>query len=360
MNPSIADALEKALRGTDAQNLTAGEAIAAVGDGKTTTTEKLLSGETAAVTSLADVLKTIAQRKAEEQNANAVNQGLRADLQSTGWGKVHQNCHKELETIRFIPSGYKEVYQSLVKELQPVINKLTKVVRREIKEENLSGEKRRLYVGDKLDTSRMFAPDYKVWKNRKAPKRETDLAVTLLIDSSGSMGGLKIQLARLTAVLLTEVCEQLNVPIEIWGHSVSRFGGFSSTVILTNYLSFDTLNHKDKYALVGMNAGGCNRDGAALLFAGERLAKRKEQKKLLFLISDGRPNDNGYTGDAAKEDLQHIKKTLNKKGVGLIAAAIDSDKEEIHRIYGRDFLDITNLEDLPKIFGRILQRTALK
>ena len=53
-----------------------------------------------------------------------------------------------------------------------------------------------------------------------------------------------------------------------------------------------------------------------------------------------------HGGTAAEEDLRGIKAEYDKKGVKLIAAAIGEDKENIERIYGESFLDITNLDEL--------------
>ena len=42
----------------------------------------------------------------------------------------------------------------------------------------------------------------------------------------------------------------------------------------------------------------CNRDGAALRFVAEKLCKYPAEAKMLFIISDGQPNDDGYSGTA--------------------------------------------------------------
>lgn len=97
-----------------------------------------------------------------------------------------------------------------------------------------------------------------------------------------------------------------------------------------------------------MSARGGNRDGAALRFTAERLVKRPEKRKLLIIISDGQPADDGYYGTEAEADLRGIKKEYARRGITLFAAAIGSDKECIKRIYKDGFLDITNLGDLPK------------
>ena len=61
-------------------------------------------------------------------------------------------------------------------------------------------------------------------------------------------------------------------------------------------------------------------------------------------------------GAAAEEDLRGIKHEYQRKGVLFVAAAIGSDKENIERIYGNSFLDITDLTKLPVKLAGIIKR----
>lgn len=73
-------------------------------------------------------------------------------------------------------------------------------------------------------------------------------------------------------------------------------------VALYSYAEFDSIDTSDRYRLMDMSARNGNRDGAALRFVAEHLAKRPEKQKLLIIISDGQPADTGYYGTEA-EDL---------------------------------------------------------
>lgn len=72
-----------------------------------------------------------------------------------------------------------------------------------------------------------------------------------------------------------------------------------------------------------------------------------EEVKILILVSDGQPAAPGYYGSAAEEDLRGIRQEYRRKGVLFIAAAIGEDKQNIERIYGDSFMDITDLNQLP-------------
>jgi len=105
-----------------------------------------------------------------------------------------------------------------------------------------------------------------------------------------------------------------------------------------------------------ISARGGNRDGAALRYVMERLSKRIEDIKLLILVSDGQPADSGYGGTAAEADLRGVKKDGERKGILLVAAAIGDDKPSIERIYGESFMDITDLEKMPKRLTEVIKR----
>ena len=106
--------------------------------------------------------------------------------------------------------------------------------------------------------------------------------------------------------------------------------------------------------MMDISARANNRDGAAVRYVAERLCSRHEDVKMLMLVSDGQPLDSGYYGTAAEEDLRGIRQEYQRKGVLFVAAAIGSDKENIERIYGNSFLDITDLNKLPvKLAGII-------
>ena len=90
-------------------------------------------------------------------------------------------------------------------------------------------------------------------------------------------------------------CVSLGIPVTIYGHSTDYRG-----VALYSYAEFDSVDENDRYRLMDMMNRNGNRDGAALRFVAEHLAKRPENRKLLILISDGQPADTGYRGTEAE------------------------------------------------------------
>ena len=175
---------------------------------------------------------------------------------------------------------------------------------------------------------------------------------SLLIDESGSMAGNdRITRARATAIVVQDFCEKLGIPIMITGHTA-----WNQHVELFSYAAFDSIDQNDRYRLMDMSPRDCNRDGAALRFAAEKLARYPAEVKLLIIICDGQPNDDGYHGSAAEADLRGIRLEYRRKGVQIFAAAIGDDRDRIERIYGNGFLDITDLEQLPIMLTNLITR----
>ena len=126
---------------------------------------------------------------------------------------------------------------------------------------------------------------------------------------------------------------------------------------LRPYSDFDTYDKNNRYRLMDMSARDCNRDGAALRFVAEKLSKQTSEVKILMIICDGQPNDDGYSGSAAEADLRGIKLEYARKGVKIYAAAIGEDRPRIERIYGDGYLDITNLQELPVMLTNLIVRS---
>ena len=195
--------------------------------------------------------------------------------------------------------------------------------------------------------------DGKVFYKNNLPNEIPRISVGLLLDESGSMScGDRATYARAAAIILYDFCQNLNIPIMVYGHST----GWRTGVDLYSYAEFDSFDKNDKYRLMDISARGSNRDGAALRYVAEQLSKREEEVRILILVSDGQPADSGYSGTAAEEDLRGIKQEYRRKGLLFVAAAIGDDKQNIERIYGDSFMDITDLNQLPVKLTAVIKR----
>ena len=210
-----------------------------------------------------------------------------------------------------------------------------------------------LLLGKRIEARLLSDREGRVFSRKRLPSDKKNLAVALLLDESGSMCfSDRASYARAAAIIVFDFCKAMDVPVLIMGHTEY------SDVELYAYTDFDSTDVRDRYRLMDISARSENRDGAALRFVAERLMKQPEENKLLMLVSDGQPAaSGGYMGTAAEADLRGIKQEFTNKGMIFVAAAIGSDKENIERIYGSSFLDITDLTQLPFLLVKKIERT---
>ena len=206
-------------------------------------------------------------------------------------------------------------------------------------------------------------------------KKEKDLdfkdtVVTLLIDNSGSMRGRPITIAALCADILSRTLERCSVKVEILGFTTKNWkGGKSREEWNKNnkpkkpgrlndlrhiiYKSADTHWRQSKKNLGLMLKEGLlkeNIDGEAISWAFSRLNKRKEERKILMVISDGAPVDDSTlsvnSGDYLEKHLKKIVKFIeNKSDIEILAIGIGHD---VSRYYKKaiKIIDVQELGDV--------------
>lgn len=309
------------------------------------------SGYEDAAKDMLSIIDEVATKKTHRLYEEELTDGLQKQSREISYGNAHKGIHLRVNRLSQVPEEYEIGYRQVASALLPISKRLQKKVSQILKERKEGGKLSNLLYGKRLDVRALCREDGACFSRTRLPSDESRLAVALLIDESGSMSSAhRITKARETAIVLQDFCVALDIPVVLYGHTEA------SCVELFAYSEFDSLDHKDRFRIMDMCARSGNRDGAALRFVAERLMTRNEEQKLLILISDGQPAASGYYGDAAEKDLRSIKAEYQKKGIVLFAAAIGDDKENIKRIYGDGFLDITNLQDLPKLLPQLISK----
>ncbi len=214
-------------------------------------------------------------------------------------------------------------------------------------------------------------------------KKEKDLdfkdtVVTLLIDNSGSMRGRPITIAAICADILSRTLERCSVKVEILGFTTKNWKGGKSREFWNKegkpkqpgrlndlrhiiYKSADTHWRLAKNNLGLMLKEGLlkeNIDGEAILWAFNRLKKRKEERKILMVISDGAPVDDSTlsvnSGDFLEKHLKKIVKYIeDKTETEILAIGIGHD---VSRYYNRA-IKITDVNELGDVM--VSQLSAL-
>jgi cobaltochelatase CobT len=193
-------------------------------------------------------------------------------------------------------------------------------------------------------------------------KKEKDLdfkdtIVTLLIDNSGSMRGRPITIAALCADILSRTLERCSVKVEVLGFTTKNWKGGKSREAWTKndkpknpgrlndlrhiiYKGADAQWRQTKNNIGLMLKEGLlkeNIDGEAISWAYNRIKKRKEERKILMIISDGAPVDDSTlsvnTGDFLEKNLKKIVKFIEvKSDVEILAIGIGHD---VSRYYNK-------------------------
>ncbi len=194
-----------------------------------------------------------------------------------------------------------------------------------------------------------------------------DTLVTILIDNSGSMRGKPISVAAICADILSRTLERCMVKVEILGFTTKHWkGGSSREKWMKNekpilpgrlndlrhiiYKSADTPWRQAKNNMGLMLKEGLlkeNIDGEALKWAFNKMSKRKEDRKILMVISDGAPVDDSTLSTNTSDYLEtNLKKTVkwieSKSDIELLAIGIGHD---VTRYYNKA-VKITDVQDL--------------
>lgn len=299
------------------------------------------------------LLESMAEEKVTEELEEELSEELQREANSIRYGNAHRNIHITVNRMSHVDQDLIDSYNRVAPDLLMLSKRLQRSVSAALRDQRQGGKQTGLLIGKRLNQHALYRTDGRIFYNSRLPTEPINLSVGLLIDESGSMcSNDRITRARATAIVIQDFCESLGIPLMVVGHTA-----WSSRVQLFSYSDFDTYDKNNRYRLMDMSARDCNRDGAALRFVAEKLSKQISEVKILMIICDGQPNDDGYSGTEAEADLRGIKLEYARKGVKIYAAAIGEDRPRIERIYGDGYLDITNLNELPMMLTNLIVRS---
>jgi len=213
-----------------------------------------------------------------------------------------------------------------------------------------------------------------------------DTVVSLLIDNSGSMRGRPISVAAICADILSRTLERCSVKVEVLGFTTKNWKGGKSREKWnlenkpTNPGRLNDLRHivykaadkpwrQSKKNLGLMLKEGLlkeNIDGEALLWAFKRIESRKEERKILMVISDGAPVDDSTLSVNSGDYLEkHLKQTVKwieeNSNIEILAVGIGHDVTRYYKKAIR-IADVQELGDvmvnqLTKLFSEKSNKT---
>ncbi len=195
-------------------------------------------------------------------------------------------------------------------------------------------------------------PDPRINMSHRTAGR--DIAVSLVLDLSESLNekvaGSEqtiLQLSQEAVSLLAWAIDTLGDPLAIAGFSSNtrhdvryqHIKGFS-----------EDWNDEVKGRLAAIKAGFSTRMGAAMRHAGHYLSKRKADKKLMLILTDGQPADIDVIDERALiEDARQAVNELDRDGIFTYCISLDPKADEyVSDIFGRQYTVIDRIETLPE------------
>ena len=321
------------------------------------------------------------QMSEELQDSETINEDSKDVLQKTNSKNEDQDYRvftnefdevtkaETLEDIKEIQKLRKNLDQQLIG-FQDLITKLANKLQRQLLAKQNRAWEFDLEEGllDSSKLTRVIMDPYNSLSFMKEKDLDfKDTIVTLLIDNSGSMRGRPITIAALCADILSRTLERCSVKVEILGFTTKNWKGGKSREAWTKnerpknpgrlndlrhiiYKSADAHWRQAKNNIGLMLKEGLlkeNIDGEAISWAFNRLKKRKEERKILMVISDGAPVDDSTlsvnSGDFLEKHLKKMVKFIeNKSDIEILAIGIGHD---VSRYYNKA-IKITDVNEL--------------
>ena len=190
----------------------------------------------------------------------------------------------------------------------------------------------------------------------------SDFVVDVLIDASGSQMKRQGDVA-LQAYIISEALSNVDIP-----HRVMSFCTFWDYTIMHRFRRYDDPRSENDNIFNYVTSSN-NRDGLAIRTAGYDLLQREEEKKIMIILSDGRPydviinrpnakNPEPYQGKAAIADTATEVRRLRNLDVSVLGvfAGEEKDLATEKKIFGKDFAYIRDVANFSKIVGRYLTK----
>ena len=344
------------------------------------TTEKLSPEEQEFIKEKQKELEEL-KKKEEEERKKKEKEDKESEENKHEFGSIPftEGIHDGVELLDFSPKLPEEIdeyekerYRIIKSKVNPYIKDFTKSIRKVITFRKNNSKVRNKKSG-KLDNRNLYK--YKTDKTDlfyKKRKDLPDLTFMLLVDGSGSMSiyGNRDKRALEASVMFHEGLKTLKIKHALWSFATNMHrrrydrAGYCDEAVNQRHINFeDSLKSRFDYGIMNYQGEGENRDGFSIRLAAEELKKQKEEKKIMFVISDGQPShQNGnyrfYEGNRALDDTKKAIIEAERKGITLVGISIGNRHNHIDYLY-KNKIKVNNLRLLNKKIENVLKRFIL-
>ena len=195
---------------------------------------------------------------------------------------------------------------------------------------------------------------------RRPCRRE--LAVALLADVSASTDGWVSSDRRIVDVekeALLVVCEALDALGDRYGIFAFSGEGADDVSVLTLKSFDERRSHRRHAADCGARRRPLHAHGAAIRHVTAALCRERTSRRLLLILSDGKPNDvDVYEGRYGVEDTRQAVAEARRQGVTVFCLTVDREAPRYaSRIFGRaGFAVLRRADELPVVLIDVLRQ----
>lgn len=251
---------------------------------------------------------------------------------------VLTNIHNGTDTTLFPYERVETngVYDWVYDENEKALNKEAKKFSSKLRELLMYRAKtHRVHARDEgsIDSMNLYriSTDRKIFQ-KKIDGQETKVRFKILVDCSGSMSGRRMHEAIKACYLLATSLQKLKIPFSIVGHSAD-----GRHVKMIEYIDFEHCRKKESLMkLRSMKAYDTSRDGLTIFHASVDLIRhsKKDEKKVLIVISDGNPHGWDNYHEKFKTDITSMWSYFEEKyDVQTIGIGIGEGMESVQNLY---------------------------
>ncbi|MGK9450359.1 nitric oxide reductase activation protein NorD [Acidithiobacillus caldus] len=277
------------------------------------------------------------------------------------WARVHERSLRERDEARAveIAAAYDGTLRRLKRALQAQKPTRMAPLRRQFEGEEPDLEAAVQYV---VERRAGRSPKANIYLQRRPQQRDT--AVLLLADLStsimaeaGDSGVRVVDRLRAAMLLFGEALLEVGDPFAIYGFASK----YHQEVILYPVKRFgERFDSRARATLAGLSGRLATRMGAAIRHATRQMLHTQAQRRLLLILSDGRPADYDDGGDARylQEDTRMAVKEARDAGVHAFCISLDPrGGDYLPLVFGNGhYLVLPHVDSLPQRLPEIYLR----
>ncbi len=299
-----------------------------------------------------DESKDVPQGKSEKPKEADQPTKTSDRVDNTEDAKVEKDkIQQALDEIRkkFEAETPKGLYRKTLAEVSPIITRLEDELREIFVQRKRNAFFSGFRSGVQVDIKREIAsemtgvPDANTFMKRELPL-EHDYAIEVLVDLSGSMRGQKIDETYKAVVALCEALKNIGINLSVTGFNdrLYQYKNFDQ-----NYTDDLRENTERMHAEVSGSGARYNDDGWAVKEVADRIKKRKEKRKIVFVLSDGLPEESPqHQNFELKQIVANIEA---EKEIHIIGLGIGPGTGHVSRFYSDNLADVSLAEFAHKL-----------